>query len=128
MKYCPLRNYRLSDPQECLGEQCALAADGAGQCLIKQALQIFVSKERTQMAEEQERLRYETDLAQRYWTMKKNGVRGIPDFFAEEGSKEPVKLRHGGVYEDLTSLRDNNPSTELPLIYNSMTADGIAQD
>ena len=125
MKYCPLRNYHLSDPQECLGEQCALAADGAGQCLIQQALQIFVSKERTQMAEEQERLKHETDLAQKYWAMQKNGVRGIPDFFTEEGNKEPVKLRHGGVYEDLTSLRDNNTSTELPLIYNSTTAEGI---
>jgi hypothetical protein len=29
---------------ECLGEECALAADGNGECLIKQALQIYVNE------------------------------------------------------------------------------------
>jgi hypothetical protein len=36
----------------CLGEDCALAADEAGECLIKQALQIYVGKERTRIANE----------------------------------------------------------------------------
>lgn len=95
MKYCPLRNYHFSDPQECLGEQCALAADGAGECLVRQALQLYVSRERIRLSEEEERIRHETDLAKAYWAMKKNGVRGL--------------------YKDMTPERDNTPSPEIQL-------------
>ncbi len=46
MDYCPLMSYQKQyvSEAECLGESCALAADGNGECLIKQALQIFVDK------------------------------------------------------------------------------------
>lgn len=46
MDYCPLMSYQKQyvSEAECLGEECALAADGNGECLIKQALQIFVDK------------------------------------------------------------------------------------
>ncbi len=54
MKYCPLMSFQNQYAQEaiCLGKDCALAADEAGECLIKQALQIYVGKERTHMANE----------------------------------------------------------------------------
>lgn len=52
MKYCPLRNFTHGDPLECLGKNCSLAADGAGECLIQQALQLYVSDRRTKLAEE----------------------------------------------------------------------------
>lgn len=46
MDYCPLMSYQKQyvSEAECLGEECALAADGNGECLIKQALQIFVDR------------------------------------------------------------------------------------
>lgn len=46
MDYCPLMSYQKQyvSEAECLGENCALAADGNGECLIKQALQIFVDR------------------------------------------------------------------------------------
>lgn len=55
MNYCPLMSYAKQCAQEipCLGEECALAADGAGECLIKQALSLYVSGERTKRAEEE---------------------------------------------------------------------------
>ena len=46
MDYCPLMSYQkqyISEAQ-CLGENCAMAADGNGECLIKQALQIYVNE------------------------------------------------------------------------------------
>ena len=45
MRYCPLMSYAKQYTSEvpCLEEECALAADGAGDCLIKQALQLYVS-------------------------------------------------------------------------------------
>lgn len=97
MNYCPLMSFAKQYSQEvpCLGENCALAADGAGQCLIQQALQLYVSHEHIRLSEEEERIRHETDLAKAYWAMKKNGVRGL--------------------YEDMTPERDNTPSPEIQL-------------
>lgn len=59
MKYCPLISFQKEYAQEitCLGEECALAADAAGECLIKQALQCYVSKERTSAAEKEQEIR-----------------------------------------------------------------------
>ena len=64
MNYCPLMSYAKQYAQEipCLGEECALAADGAGECLIKQALQLYVSGERTRRAEEVEKSRRDIEL------------------------------------------------------------------
>ena len=74
MNYCPLMSYAKQYAQEipCLGEECALAADGAGECLIKQALQLYVSGERTKRAEEAEKSRRETEMALSYWEYIKN--------------------------------------------------------
>lgn len=74
MNYCPLMSYAKQYAQEipCLGEECALAADGAGECLIKQALQLYVSGERTKRAEEAEKSRRETEMALSYWECMKN--------------------------------------------------------
>lgn len=123
MNYCPLMSYAKQYAQEipCLGENCAMAADGAGECLIKQALQIFVGRERTKLAEEEERIRHETDLAKMYWAMKKGGIRGAPAFFLEDVEPTPADLsklqkpRHGGAYDDLTELREKyaKPAQEV---------------
>lgn len=78
MNYCPLMSYAKQCAQEipCLGEECALAADGAGECLIKQALSLYVSGERTKRAEEAEKSRRETEMALNYWEyMKNNNLR-----------------------------------------------------
>lgn len=74
MNYCPLMSYAKQYAQEipCLGEECALAADGAGECLIKQALQLYVSSERTRRAEEAEKAKREMEMALAYWENKKN--------------------------------------------------------
>ena len=78
MNYCPLMSYAKQYAQKipCLGEECALAADGAGECLIKQALSLYVSGERTKRAEEAEKSRRETEMALNYWEyMKNNNLR-----------------------------------------------------
>ena len=78
MNYCPLMSYAKQYAQEipCFGEECALAADGAGECLIKQALSLYVSGERTKRAEEAEKSRRETEIALNYWGyMKNNNLR-----------------------------------------------------
>lgn len=53
MKYCPLMSYAKQYSQEvpCLEEKCGFA-DEAGHCLIKQALQCYVAKERTATTQE----------------------------------------------------------------------------
>ena len=38
MRYCPLMSFQKQYETLCLGEGCAFAADGAGDCLVKQAL------------------------------------------------------------------------------------------
>ena len=125
MNYCPLMSYAKQYAQEipCLGEECALAADGAGECLIKQALALYVSGERTRRAEEEERTRQEIEAAMTYWKMKKDGTR-TPLQFLKDGDTTPVQLRHGGVYDDLSPLRNDDSSAGSPLTYKpSTTAD-----
>ena len=97
MNYCPLMSFAKQYSQEvpCLGENCALAANETGQCLIQQALQLYVSRERIRLSEEGERIRHEIDLAKAYQAMKKNEVRSL--------------------YEDMTPERDNTPSPEIQL-------------
>ena len=50
---CPLTASQHGGRQYCLGAECMLT-DEAGDCLIKQALQCYVSKERTRIAQETE--------------------------------------------------------------------------
>ena len=81
MKYCPLMSFQKQYTQEtpCLGENCALASDEAGNCLNQQALQIFVGKERTRIAE--------TEAARDHFKMlHKNGMR-TPIVFTDMTTK-----------------------------------------
>lgn len=69
---CPLRSYEYSAYIDCAGQSCAFA-DGAGECLIKQALSLYVSGERIKRAEEAEKSKRE-EMALSYWEhMKNNG-------------------------------------------------------
>ena len=51
MKFCPLMSFakQYSHEIECLGEECAFAADENGNCLVKQALQVYVDKNTTKI-------------------------------------------------------------------------------
>lgn len=84
---CPLRNFEYSGFIDCAGRSCAFA-DEAGDCLVRQALQCYVSAERTRVAEETERIRRETQLAQTYWALKKDGTRN-PIQFLKDGDTTP---------------------------------------
>ena len=84
---CPIRTDGFS---WCSGTACGLAGDKDGNCLIKQALQIYIDKNRP------------IDISK----------------FAEDmlQSVKPIhfdeKYPHGGCYEDLSDLRIKfNPST-----------------
>ena len=78
MKYCPLMSFakQYAQEQSCMGEECAMAADEAGGCLIQQALQLYVSQERTKIAEKANAIQY-------FETIAKNGKR-VPISFIEE--------------------------------------------
>ena len=82
MNYCPLISFRKKyiDEQEYMGDNC-MFTDAAGECLIKQALQCYVSKERTSTAEQ--------EAAERYWLMKKDGTRSSIVFNGESDSSHP---------------------------------------
>ena len=71
---CPLTASQHGGRQYCLGTECMLA-DEAGDCLIKQALQCYVSAERTRVAKEKERIRKETEMMKTYFAIKKDGTR-----------------------------------------------------
>jgi hypothetical protein len=74
MKYCPLMSYakQYSNEIPCMGKSCGFA-DEAGDCLVQQALQCYVAKERTRVAE--------TEAAREHFEMlHKNGMRTPIDF------------------------------------------------
>lgn len=89
MSYCPILSYQrdATATKYCMGIDCELA-DETGECLIKQALQCYVSAERTRVAEEIERIRRETELAKTYWAIKKDGTRS-PIQFLQDGDMTP---------------------------------------
>lgn len=89
MKYCPILSFQADRYCEigCREDRCAFA-DEVGDCLVRQALQCYVSAERTRVAEETERIRRETQLAQTYWAMKKDGTRS-PIQFLQDGDMTP---------------------------------------
>lgn len=70
---CPLMAYHIGDclggKVKCLGKQCALAADEAGNCLIKQFLETQVSQSVR-----------EKEMAKTYWATKKDGTRQLIAF------------------------------------------------
>ena len=89
MKYCPLMSCRQDYAEVfCFEKECAFAADGAGECLVKQALQLYVEKERTRIAEKEEKLRQETELMKTYWAIKKDGTRS-PIQFLQDADMTP---------------------------------------
>lgn len=71
MNYCPLSCSSHSYMPSCKGSNCELT-DKAGNCLIKQALSLYVSGEHTKRAEEAEKSRRETEMALNYWEYMKN--------------------------------------------------------
>lgn len=84
---CPLKSWEHAQFVECQGRSCAFA-DEAGDCLARQALQCYVSAERTRVAEETERIRRETQLAQTYWTLKKDGIRSPIKLLSKDEEEE----------------------------------------
>ena len=90
MRYCPLMSYgkQYCTEVSCFEEECAFAADGAGECLVKQALQLYVAKERTRIADKEEKIRKETELMKTYWALKKDGTRS-PIVFLNDGDTTP---------------------------------------
>lgn len=87
---CPL--YRGRDKTgvgHCVGKEC-MFTDKSGQCLVKQALQCYVDSAKEK-----------TEFVRTYV--------GKPYQFLESGDTSPAKLRHGGVYEDMSPYYDNDP-------------------
>ena len=76
--FCPIMSFQSmhSGGVYCLGKNCGFA-DAAGECLIKQALQCYVSRERTAAAEQ--------EPAEQYWLVKKDGTK-TPVVFNEESN------------------------------------------
>ena len=81
MKYCPLISFQKQYTSKipCLEEECAFAADGTGNCLIRQALQCYVSKENTRIIDET------TTTYSRIF---------------KDGSREPITFMNEPHYED----------------------------
>ena len=82
MNYCPLISYQREGwtKIDCLGKNCGFA-DAAGECLIKQALQCYVSKERTAAAER--------EAEERCLLIKKDGTK-TPIVFNKESNSSPL--------------------------------------
>lgn len=90
---CPLISSQYG-AHNCVAPDCAFT-DDAGHCLVKQALQCYVSAERTRVANETERIRCETEMSKTYWAMKKDGTR-TPIRFDEEDTlsfPEPIPTK-----------------------------------
>ena len=83
---CPLISSEYG-AHNCVAPDCRFT-DEAGHCLVQQALQCYVSAERTRVAEETERIRRETELAKTYWALKKDGTRS-PIQFLKDGDMTP---------------------------------------
>ena len=103
MSYCPILSYQrdATATKYCMGIDCELA-DEAGECLIKQALQCYVSAERTRVAEENERIRKETEMMKTYFAIKKDGTRS-PIVFLQNGDTTPY-----------TPPADHTPDPDFP--------------
>ena len=84
---CPLKSWEHAQFVECQGKSCAFA-DEAGNCLVRQALQCYVGAERTRVAEENDRLRRETELAKTYWALKEDGIRSSIKLLSKDEEEE----------------------------------------
>lgn len=96
--YCPLMSFakQYSNEQQCLGKECAFAADKGGSCLVKQALQCYIKNANTEKLHP----------------------------FLEPGDTTAVKLRHGGVYDDLSQLRDAHATPPIEVDFGPPRIDG----
>ena len=79
IKLCPLMAFRMDNllggEVRCLGAECALADEG-GKCLIRQFLELQVSKSLK-----------EKEAAGTYWVTKKDGTRQPVAFFPISSTK-----------------------------------------
>jgi hypothetical protein len=91
---CPLISSEYG-VHNCVAPDCGFN-DETGDCLIKQALQCYVSAEHARVAEKNDRLRRETELAKTYWALKKDGTRS-PIHFIERGDPLPDNAPHGTI-------------------------------
>lgn len=83
---CPLISSEYG-AHNCEAPNCRFT-DEAGHCLVQQALQCYVSAERTRVAEENDRLRRETELAKTYWALKKDGIRSPIKLLSKDEEEE----------------------------------------
>lgn len=103
MSYCPIMSFqqKYSGGIYCLEKNCAFS-DAAGECLIKQALQCYVSKERTVAAER--------ESAEQYWLLKKDGTRS-PIVFNKESNSSPLSSGYRYSIESSSNcITTSNPS------------------
>ena len=84
---CPFSCSQHGYMPDCQESSCVLS-DEDGNCLVQQALQYYVSAERTRVAEENARLHRETELVKTYWALKKDGT-SSPIQFLKEGDTTP---------------------------------------
>lgn len=83
---CPLISSEYG-AHNCEAPNCRFT-DEAGHCLVQQALQCYVSAERTRVAEENDRLRRETELAKTYLALKKDGIRSPIKLLSKDKEEE----------------------------------------
>ena len=83
---CPLISSEYG-AHNCEAPNCRFT-DEAGHCLVQQALQCYISAERTRVAEENDRLRRETELAKTYWALKKDGIRSPIKLLSKDEEEE----------------------------------------
>ena len=110
---CPLISSEYG-AHNCEAPNCRFT-DEAGHCLVQQALQCYVSAERTRVAEENDRLRRETELAKTYWALKKDGIRS------------PIKLLSKDEEEEIYTPPDTVIIDDTPQIdgYDTPVVGGI---
>ena len=78
-KYCPIMSFQKEYAEEivCM-EDCAFA-DEAGECLIRQALQCYVSAARTKNADDAEDLKRKMKRMQAYPTISHSYAIGLQE-------------------------------------------------
>ena len=97
---CPLISSEYG-AHNCAAPNCRFT-DEAGHCLVQQALQCYVSAERTRVAEENDRLRRETEMMKTYFAIKKDGTR------------TPVQFLKGGDTTPYIPPADHTPDPDFP--------------
>ena len=78
--FCPIMSFQkeYSEGVLCLEKNCAFA-DEAGECLIRQALQCYVSAARTKMVDDTEDLKRKMKMMQAYPTISPYSIEPSSD-------------------------------------------------